>query len=217
MKDCVGKPFTSQELWRCLLKYLVPVKKEIVQSNDLDELEFLKNLKIYFSKNNAKKFDEIINALEANDIKLAHRLVHGLKSNAGQIGKKHLQQAAADVERHLKDGKNFVTPAQMATLEKEINLVLSQISDELVHFHEQEPSQIIDRKSDSSNTLNSPYEVINKLEILLRTGNPECIKLIENLRVMNGNDELKDKLIQQMDDFEFEAALKTLMELNKNI
>ena len=26
MSDCVGKPFTSQELWRCLIKYLKPVK-----------------------------------------------------------------------------------------------------------------------------------------------------------------------------------------------
>jgi CheY-like chemotaxis protein len=25
MLDCVGKPFTSQELWRCLLKFLMPV------------------------------------------------------------------------------------------------------------------------------------------------------------------------------------------------
>ena len=28
MKDIVGKPFTSQELWRCLMKYLEPVKLE---------------------------------------------------------------------------------------------------------------------------------------------------------------------------------------------
>jgi CheY-like chemotaxis protein len=26
MKDCVGKPFTSQELWRCLSKYLKPTE-----------------------------------------------------------------------------------------------------------------------------------------------------------------------------------------------
>jgi CheY-like chemotaxis protein len=26
MKDCVGKPFVSQDLWRCLLKYFTPVE-----------------------------------------------------------------------------------------------------------------------------------------------------------------------------------------------
>jgi len=25
MLDCLGKPFTSQELWRCLLKYFKPL------------------------------------------------------------------------------------------------------------------------------------------------------------------------------------------------
>jgi signal transduction histidine kinase len=27
MNDCIGKPFTSQELWRCLMKYFIPLKK----------------------------------------------------------------------------------------------------------------------------------------------------------------------------------------------
>jgi len=26
MNDCLGKPFVSQELWRCLLNFLKPVK-----------------------------------------------------------------------------------------------------------------------------------------------------------------------------------------------
>ncbi|MDR0464594.1 MAG: response regulator [Treponema sp.] len=32
MNDCVGKPFTSQELWRCLLKYLRPVEENVSES-----------------------------------------------------------------------------------------------------------------------------------------------------------------------------------------
>jgi PAS domain S-box-containing protein len=33
MKDCVCKPFTSQELWRCLLKYLKPVEEKKADDN----------------------------------------------------------------------------------------------------------------------------------------------------------------------------------------
>jgi CheY-like chemotaxis protein len=219
MSDCLGKPFTAQELWRCLIKFLPVDSFTDVdnQSMSVQDEQSLKKLKANFVKENKKKFDEFLNALEFDDVKAAHRIAHSLKSNAGQIGKKNLQQAAADVERHLKDGKNFVTPAQMATLEKEINLVLSQISDEMLHFTDQEPSQVNNTPPKNSNVIDSPNELINKLETLLRTGNPECIKLIESLRKINGNDELKDRLIQQIDDFEFEAALKTLMELSKNI
>ena len=37
--DCVSKPFTSQELWQCLLKYLEPVMwKDDDESKDEDEV-----------------------------------------------------------------------------------------------------------------------------------------------------------------------------------
>jgi len=36
--DCLGKPFASQELWRCLLKYFKPLDEDIyIQENDEDE------------------------------------------------------------------------------------------------------------------------------------------------------------------------------------
>jgi len=33
MNDCLVKPFTSNELWQCLIKYLTPVNMELVQIN----------------------------------------------------------------------------------------------------------------------------------------------------------------------------------------
>jgi len=65
LKDCVGKPFTSQELWRCLLKYLTPVTKESDQTEEdslINEQKFQNNMKVYFYKNNLHKYEEIINA-----------------------------------------------------------------------------------------------------------------------------------------------------------
>jgi hypothetical protein len=44
MKDCVGKPFVSQDLWRCLLKYFTPVEwkddtpKKITNADEAREL-----------------------------------------------------------------------------------------------------------------------------------------------------------------------------------
>lgn len=37
MLDCVGKPFTSQELWACLLKYLNPVEKHTLEKHTVEE------------------------------------------------------------------------------------------------------------------------------------------------------------------------------------
>jgi len=128
MHDCVGKPFSSQELWRCLLKYLKPLSGADRKDTRLDSsMGFHEPLKMLFVKYNQHKYEEIANALKEGDIKMAHRLAHTLKSNAAQLGKVRLQQAAAFVEQQLKDGKNLVTDKQLAMLESELNAALAEL------------------------------------------------------------------------------------------
>jgi len=130
MPDYLGKPFTSQVLWRCLLKYFTPIKKETLQENMIDEEELAvqRIFQLSFVKENQKRFDEIANALKANDFILAHRLAHALKANAGQIGKSRLQAAATDIEQTIKNGEKRVTDEQLKTLETEMNIVLKELA-----------------------------------------------------------------------------------------
>jgi len=129
MIECVGKPFSSQELWRCLLKYFTPISSGGDKNVNLEaNLEFQKKFQGLFIKNNNNKYQEIIDALDSNDIVLAHRLVHSLKGDAGQIGKIILQKAALDVEQNLKDGKKLVTAEQLNILKMELDLVLSEFA-----------------------------------------------------------------------------------------
>lgn len=86
----------------------------------------LNELKSMFLKGNQNKYNEIIKALD-KDLKLAHRLVHNLKSNAGQIGKTGLQSAAADVERQLVGGINNTTERQLQLLKTELAIVLNEL------------------------------------------------------------------------------------------
>jgi PAS domain S-box-containing protein len=208
MNDCLGKPFTSQELWRCLMKYFTPVSIGTVQKNAQIEadMELQKSLQIVFVKNNQGKFQEIADALGAGDIKLAHRLAHTLKSNAGQIGKLILQQAAADVEHQLKDGVNLVTPQQMSILETELNAVLAEFAP-LAN----EPSPSALAQTEPLLDAQSVRELTEKLEPLLEMGSPECQKFIDSLRLIPGS----ETLIQQIEDFEFETAAATLAGLKK--
>jgi len=135
MSGCVGKPFTSRELWRCLLKYLKPVnnadtaRKKTEAGSLIDfDLEFHNTLKRSFYNGGRKRIEEIKTALEEGDIKLAFRLVHTLKGNAGQLGITALQQAAAGVESGLKDGENPVTGDALALLEKELDAALAELA-----------------------------------------------------------------------------------------
>jgi len=132
--DCVGKPFTAQELWRCLMKYFTPVSfissdNEYERNKKIEQdMEYQKELQALFVKNNWAKYDEIINALEAGDISQAHRQAHTLKGNAGQIGKIMLQNAAANIEYNLRNGKNHVTGEQVKILNTELEMVLNEFN-----------------------------------------------------------------------------------------
>jgi len=142
MYDFVGKPFTSQQLWRCLSKYfkslsrqtpdgLVPAEYRVQVENKLRQ-----KIITHFVKDNRNKIAEITDAIRANDIKLAHRLAHTLKGSAAQVGKILLQQAALEVEQRLKDEQNHVTSRHMAVLETELNAALAELeplADEFSH------------------------------------------------------------------------------------
>jgi len=210
INDCLGKPFSSQELWRCLLKYFTPLgtgspeKKEQINA----ENEFQDKIQRLFVKNNQNKYEEIIKTLEEGDIKQAHRLTHSLKSNAGQIGKLSLQKAAAEVEQRLKDGKNEVTPQQMALLKTELEETLSQF--EAQFASQQNTSQT---NGDSPFDNKTALELLDKLEPLLKSGNSECLDYIDSLYRIPGSEEL----IQQMESFDFEPASLTFDKLKEKL
>jgi signal transduction histidine kinase/DNA-binding response OmpR family regulator len=206
MPDYLGKPFTSQELWRCLLKYLTPIgsHKRSAKGELEADAEFTKSLQKHFLKNNGNKANEIVNALNSGDIKLAHRLAHSLKGNAGQLKKTGLQKAAAAVEKALKDGENHVTAEQIQLLEKELAAFLEELSG--MFGAEESGSEKDDPVSIKEMEPQKAKELFNKLEDLLNKGNPECIKFAAPLRALPDG----KQLMQQVEDFDFTAALSTL-------
>jgi PAS domain S-box-containing protein len=202
MDDYVGKPFTSQALWRCLMKYIHPVGY-IPSENDEDII--IAQLKAEFVKENRDRFMKIKSAIHSGDIILAHRLAHNLKSNAGQIGRVILQKAASDVEAALKEGVNLTTDIKMNSLEN----ALSEALCELMPYWDE--SSRLDESADTDDPMDAQQAsaVLIKLEPLLRRGSPECLKMVSDLRGIPGSGEL----IRQIEDLYFEDAMKAFMEL----
>ena len=126
MSDCLGKPFSTQELWHILSKYLTPGRAAMDDSERLQN-ELFKKLQTYFVNNYQNLYFRITRAISDGDVTLAHRLVHTLKGNAGQINESSLKDAAADVESYLKDGKNSVPEEKMKHLENELSDVLDKL------------------------------------------------------------------------------------------
>jgi len=195
------------------MKYFTPISggTEIKKTGDGQEssvesdADFRKRLQRMFMNSNKQKFEEIMNALKANDIKLAHRLVHTLKSNSGQIGMSLLQRAASTVEYSLKDGKNAATTEQLNVLERELDSALSQLYVELGPEDGERNAAAFEEPLDAG----AREQLFNKLEPMLKMGNPECCSLINSLRRVPQS----DTLIRQMENYDFELAAATLAEL----
>jgi len=210
MTDYVGKPFTSQELWRCLMKYFTPAGWQPVNSSQQAraESELRQKLINNFVKHNRTLSKEFSEAVNAGDVKLAHRLAHTLKSNAGQLGMTALQKAAEHMEDLLKDGISPAVPALMRLLETELNTVLENLAplaDSPVSSQPAPQTEALDAEQ--------VRELFATLEPLLEVGNPKCLHCIDSLRLLPGSEEL----IALMEDMEFEKALKTLAELKMKI
>jgi CheY-like chemotaxis protein len=225
MIDCLNKPFTSKELSSCLLKYLKPVStdadiqseapRSIDKTQDAQDEEKLRNKLIHnFVKNNKNIYSEITKGISEGDIKLAHRLAHTLKSNAGFLDKKALQIAAENVENLLNnkedpDLKSAAGQSAMAALKTELDAVLNEFEPLI--------EEILNGASRINGTNPVSYDrqkarfLFDELEIMFDGGSLECLSRIDSLRLIPGTEEL----IRQMEYFEFDTAIKTLALLKK--
>ena len=207
MLDVLGKPFTSQDLWKCLSKYL-PVVDYIIEDKavvDEHEDKALAQLCVYFYNSNQTTYDKIMEAVDSNDIRLAHRLTHTLKSNAGQIGENILQKTAAEAELILAKGSLQLGDALTHMLRDELDLVLKR----LAPLAEKVNNKDVQLTNDNDKI----QEILSKLEPKLKRHNTDCINMIDEIRTIPG----AEKLAQFVDDFEFKQAIAELSIIKERI
>jgi len=202
MEGYLGKPFTSQDLYKCLMKYIVPLNYSVVDKlrQDENDEKLQEVLKLNFVKSNQTTYAGIKHAISAGDMKLAHRLVHTLKSNAGNINEIKLQKAAAAVEVMLKDKKSHLTDGLMDILDAELKLVLEKYAPMITITEDTaaDTIKIVDKTTIS--------ELIERLEPMLTVQDMACMDLLGDIRAIPGTEEL----VRQIEDFEFEEAVLTL-------
>ena len=208
MADCLGKPFTSQALWRILFKYLTPVDnvqiqeyKQVQHDNELQN-----KLRINFIKINQTKFAEITDAISAGDIKLAHRLAHTLKGNAGQVGKIQLQSIAAEIENMLNNGATEIPEKNMSRLRAELEQALRE-------FRPLLDEELAARSGYPPLNNKQTLALFEKLELMLENINPECVNLLDEIRSVPGT----EKLERYIENYDFYSALTALLNLKKEL
>jgi CheY-like chemotaxis protein len=229
MSGCMSKPFTSQELSACLAKYLKPRTGSAVnrvadeargrnntdtQSEERLRIKLIKN----FLKINKTVFHKITRAIDEGDIKLAHRLAHTLKSNAGTLGKARLQKAAENVESLLVNEKNRVKESVLKILKTELDAAIEELAPFAV-----EDNYSAGKETEGTLGKEETMALFDELEILLDGGSTECLKLIGSLRLIPDSvrlltgGSLLPELIHQIEYFEFDKAMETFALIKQNM
>ena len=209
MCDCLPKPFVAYDLWACLLKYLKPVstmtiKQDFEQAEDEDQrMELI----IAFVKGNQSTIKDIKAAIEAQDLKLAHRLAHTLKSVAGIVGMTELAEAAQTVEKMLSVNNTKSLNKKINTLEKELNSAL----DELI--------PMIGVRTEKNKTTYEDFDKVKSLEILdtldslLESDSFDSLDLVKNLSIVPES----EQLASEVENMKFKQARVTLAVIRQKI
>jgi HPt (histidine-containing phosphotransfer) domain-containing protein len=185
-------------LWQILLKYLTPIRSELINTNPdeyNDNEEYQKMLQRNFYNNNQTVVNDIIEAVASGDAILAHRLAHTLKGNAGLLGKTGLRNAASEVEALLRDGIESVWENKIKILKAELVLVLDEYKPLL-----EETTQVQRQELDVEQTL----ALFEKLKPMLENDNPECVDLLGSIRAVSG----AETLVQQIENYNFKEAAR---------
>jgi CheY-like chemotaxis protein len=208
MPDCVGKPFTSQQLWKCLLQYLKPVSMETTKkaAQDQADLFLQKRFQVNFLKDNQTIIEKIAASMATGDMAAAHRLAHTLKGNAALIGKTGLQQAAADAEQILKTGRPL-TVEQMSLLKTELDAVLN----ELAALQVTAQDTAARAAAVGFETPEKILAALERLETMLKNRGPECMVFLDTIRSIPET----ELLVKQVENFDFTPALMTISALKE--
>ena len=172
--------------------------------NDLQDKDFILNKKIRsgFHREQKNAFNLILEAIEKNEISTARRHVHTIKTTAGLIGEIKLQELSSEVEIKLKD-KEYTESDFTQCLNRmmeELNIVLSGI--------EIQSSDIVEKSDYDKEKVKAD---LNELHKNLKANNISAIEIANKLKEVPET----AVLVRQVEDFDFEDALKTLLVLKE--
>jgi len=206
--DFISKPIDAGELQAVVQKY-VPAEKiktedKANNSRAIKEREDQLRRKtiITFVKENMDTWERITGSLESGDIKTAHRIAHTLKSSAGYLGKKALQEAAFIIETALQGEKAGYTPAQLESFEKELSLALQEFAPIYEESERGKPDTV---KMDAQELT----ALLEELKPLLEKSDFGAVDFVEKLQGIEGMGDLALRI----DDYEFEGAMRLLDKL----
>lgn len=169
-----------------------------------------------FKKDHRADYEKITQALAAGDYALAHRIAHTLKSVAGLIGADNLRKAALSVEKVLVNGSAAPNAELLAGLKREFAGLMAaldaQPSTAEPAEHPAEKAEYGAPAADPAQEREQALLLIERLHPLLLSDNTGSLELTGEIRKRFFRYPDKARILcDQIEDFEFTEALKTLL------
>ena len=179
-----------------------------VDQNTVDFKKYLADsdvtikLRTEFLRTKKNAIEEIHQSLIKPDLKTAHRLAHNLKGLAGLIGEFELMKLAQKVEDSFKKGE--VSQGCLNDMEAEMTSVLSKLEESLAATLADKTNKELDESQTT--------QLFEDLHALLNEHKMVPSEMISSLEAVPSS----EKLINQIEDFDYDAALKTLEEMRNS-
>ncbi len=173
-----------------------------------------------FLRDNKNIGVELKSALERNDMTYAHRLAHTLKGVAGMVGALRLAETAAGLEAALaKGGEASTASVRLKTVEEELAAVMAELGQMASTAAPVPPAAPASPDVEAAGSRFDPArarDLSARLRALLASGDIECLNLLDEARQVFGNVAGGQELLRQIENYDFQEALDTLGNLEKN-
>jgi len=241
MNDHVAKPIDVRELLNALRTWIKPASKKFFQPSPLankridtgalfqdwgplpginiqegldrltgDSLLY-RDLLIKFAGNQADTADKIQQALDANDMETAQRLVHTVKGVSGNISATFVFESATRLGNALKSKDMQTVMALMPDFSARLSDVVQGIN------------RLETAKKDTAQQQNSPapdsgalkFQLIT-LQKMLDENNTKAVGMVRQIRNLipeSSMENLVDQLSREIGEYNFDDALNTLQHL----
>jgi two-component system sensor histidine kinase/response regulator len=236
MNDYISKPVNPIELYKSLHKWLRPKipssnaaatgDRKNERDDQMDRLRQLISIDIenglkrvngnqtlyckllaQFYRNHQNFLQELDHSMKT-DLKQAAFIVHSLKGVSGNLGAKHLYEAAKLVDQDFKKQMDTIPNVHIERLSRAFEAVFQDIAELNL------PSQIpIPNHSGKTVPPQSVKEELTKLSALLTENDTDAIRVIEELLKLNLTPEFRNELnelYQLATGYEFESAIGKL-------
>ncbi len=179
--------------------------------------DLYRRIKRNFLRDNEVFMQDLRQAIGIGDRVVAHRMVHSLKGAAAMIGAEGLSRVAGGVEQMLSDKSRRAGTEELDELEKSLKEVLAELAADAEKGTASD-SQIMLQASQRMLGRLSVLEGLEKLESLLAENNGEGLTVMAQMEPkLKAEGELGQRLVREVEGYDFELALVTLRELREKL